>query len=60
MPKPTELTLKEKQKKDVLKEFNKNSKNARTIAQTLKVPYRQVMLFLEQQKLRYYSENSYS
>lgn len=60
MPKPTQLILNKTNQKEILKEFKNNSRNARTIAKTLNLPYRQIMFFLEQQKLRVYAEESYS
>ena len=56
---PSSITLTKKEQKSVLSKF-KTTKNARAIAEELKVPRHQVMAFLESQRLVSYSEGSYA
>jgi hypothetical protein len=58
MARPTQMTLKSKEQKAVMKEW-KVTKNARKIANTLKLPRYQVMFFLEMERLCSFSEGSY-
>ena len=59
MSRPTQITLKAKEQKAVMKEW-KSTKDARVIATKLGFPRRQVMHFLESQNLCSFSESSYS
>ena len=65
MSKPKVMNLKKMDQKKVLGFFNGNKKrspirNARKIAEMTDLPHRQVMLFLEQERLTSYSDSSYS
>lgn len=59
MSKPTEVTLKKGEQKKVLRAMKKTS-NARSIAEVLSLPRRQVMYFLETEGLKTYSPQSYA
>ena len=53
MAKPTRVTLSSKEQKAVLKE-TKKTKNARAIADSLRLSRHQVMFFMEQQGMANY------
>ena len=58
MARPTQMTLKSKEQKAVMKEW-KVTKNARKIAEKLGLRRHQVMLYLEMERLCSFSEGSY-
>jgi len=58
MSRPTTVTLTTKEQKEVLKEW-KTTKNARKIAEKLKLPRAQVMIWCENQNLCKFSDSSY-
>ena len=58
MAKPKECSLKKKEQSAVMRDF-KTIKNARKIAENLKLPRYQVMYLLESKGLASYSESSY-
>jgi predicted enzyme involved in methoxymalonyl-ACP biosynthesis len=58
MSRPTQMTLKPKETKAIMKEW-KVTKNARKIAEKLGLKRHQVMLFLETERLCSFSEGSY-
>lgn len=58
MARPASVTLTKKEQKSVLSKF-KTTKSAHAIAESLGVPRRQVMAFLERQQLASYSPGSY-
>jgi hypothetical protein len=51
--------LTKKDQKRVLSMFNKETKNAKKIAETLHLPRHSIMFFLEEKKLRSYSLGTY-
>lgn len=65
MSQPKQVNLTKGQMKKVLSAFNgtkkrEGVKSAKKIASDVGVPYRQVMLFLEDEGLRWYSPGSYA
>jgi hypothetical protein len=57
---PSTISLNQKEQKRVLSVFSKETKSAVKIAETLSIPRRQVMAFLESKRLVSYSDGSYA
>ncbi len=58
--KPLRKTLNKREEAAIIKMFTKETKNARTISDTIGVPHRQVMALLEDKGLKTYASGSYN